>query len=670
MNTDIYKLNEFLTNPNLEQIIIPEIQRDYVWKKENVEKILQSILSNSLRQKNVSQGITEEMLNQLPTDAQELLLRSQKDKENYFNIGFIYAYYDAKMPYHYILIDGQQRITTLFLVLLALSVKEKQHDKFKRNYFKNNILKLDYKVREASHDFLLKFVHYILEGKNITDIKNEYWYFTEYENDVTIQSIINNYQVIVDFLDKNNISLNYVEDYIEFLYFDTHKSEQGEELYLYMNSRGETVSPNESIKANLLKDQPEQDRHRWGAKWEDWQNLFWRYRNVNPNADKGIEEFLKWIKYIEIIRINKDQAKTKLELEIRKIKESKKIDSTELELIKIESYFNAIKKITDIKGEFKFNIEWLAGNNIDAIEYIKLIPMLMYAEKYPDFKNIEIERFSRFFMNLTRFDTIAKSPYIYLVDVIILTELFLAEKYTDITDILVFADNFKSILTDEEKDKLSIYKQNPGDFRKEIEHAFWQAEDFKFCAGKIGLIWDCMDFDRSKLSAFDMNKLSEFIDCFDNFKTLFDKPTDELRRALLTKGDYLVYDGYSYYLDQHRYSFIKEQTGKNSWKEQLTSDEKIKIYKSLIIDFGNRKKADNSLKTNDILNQIINDFINEKTEKDWIYYFIKMPALLGWCDEKRICGKDTGDIGEINLLKTIKVPNDNFYCPLEKMIKI
>jgi len=136
MRTDTYNLKDFLTDSNLEQIIIPEIQRDYVWTKDNVEKILQSILNNSERQKDAS--IPEKILDELNSDMKERIFRLQKDKEkeNYFNIGFIYAYNDTKMQYHYILIDGQQRITTLFLILLALSVKENQQENFKRNYFK------------------------------------------------------------------------------------------------------------------------------------------------------------------------------------------------------------------------------------------------------------------------------------------------------------------------------------------------------------------------------------------------------------------------------------------------------------------------------------------------------------------------------------------------------
>lgn len=47
MNTGRYTLKSFLTDHNLDQIIIPEIQRDYVWQEENVKKLLISIKENS-----------------------------------------------------------------------------------------------------------------------------------------------------------------------------------------------------------------------------------------------------------------------------------------------------------------------------------------------------------------------------------------------------------------------------------------------------------------------------------------------------------------------------------------------------------------------------------------------------------------------------------------------
>src|SRR5690606_13000417 len=92
----------------------------------------------------------------------------------------------------------------------------------------------------------------------------------------------------------------YLEDFTEFWYFDTNVSEQGEELYIYMNARGEQMQSNENIKADLLS------RHRdinvkneYGKYWEDWQDFFWVNRGGNKNADRGFNEFLACIAGLE-----------------------------------------------------------------------------------------------------------------------------------------------------------------------------------------------------------------------------------------------------------------------------------------------------------------------------------------------------------------------------------
>jgi hypothetical protein len=384
----------------------------------------------------------------------------------------------------------------------------------------------------------------------------------------------------------------------------------------------------EDIKASLLNELSDPEKREWEAKWEQWQNLFWEYGQSDFYADQGIKEFLKWIQFIEITKSNKEQVRINLERKIKKIKVAKKIEIEGLSLERIESYFNALKKLIELKDEVKFNLNLLIGYTFDITEYIKLLPLLMYAEKYPNPNVVEIKRFARFFLNITRFDIIFKNPYYSIVNVILLTNLFLERGFTDIANITYFVKNYKMILSDEEIVKLSIYKQSSDDLRKEIEDAFWEAEDYKFCDGKISFVLDCIDFE--DISTFDAQKLSDFKDCFNNFKTLFDNPTDLLRRALLTKGDYTVWEGYSTSLKRNRFSFINRD---KSWKEQLSSNNK-ELYKSLIKDFGDRKKTNNKLTTDDILNQIITDFLNNKTEKNWIYYFVKEESLLKDCKEK------------------------------------
>src|SRR5690606_15081144 len=103
--------------------------------------------------------------------------------------------------------------------------------------------------------------------------------------------------------EKNSFDnfLEYIEDYIEVNYFDTNISEQGEQLYLYMNSRGEFLSHQEIVKSEIVKNELTfDDKKEVGKQWEEWQNYFWIYRGNNENADIGFEEFLKWCSILHI----------------------------------------------------------------------------------------------------------------------------------------------------------------------------------------------------------------------------------------------------------------------------------------------------------------------------------------------------------------------------------
>ena len=660
MNTGRYTLKSFLTDHNLDQIIIPEIQRDYVWQEENVSKLLQSIFENSQRQSEISQGTSEDELNQMNPALKEIVMREIEKNKNFCNVGFIYAYFDPDLPGRFMLIDGQQRMTTLFLILLCLSVKENKQEQFKRSYLKDGFLKFDYKVREASHDFILNFVEHILSGNNISTVTDQYWYFAEYRHDITIQSVFNNYIVINDFISANYISLQYIEDYIEFWYFDTNKSKQGEELYIYMNSRGESVSASENIKATLLKGLSDQEKHDWGGKWEKWQNLFWKYRKGNINADKGLEEFLKWIKIIELTKFDTKKPIINQTDKIREVKDKSKISVEGLSLTIIENYFNALTTVLSFKNEAKFNVDWLIGG-FAAIDYLKLLPTLMYVEKYPNCTKDDIQKFARFFFNISRFDTLSKNPFQSLASTIGLTKQFLDLNYTDVVDLIELKDNksFENILTTEEIAKLSIFKQSQEDLRNKIETAFWEAEDFKFCDGRIWFIWHCIDYDQSQ-QTFDDSKLLDFNYCYTNFKSLFDSPSNILRRALLTKGDYSIYDGRTATLDGDRFSFLYEDW---RWKQQFASKGRIEPYKLLINDFGQIKNQNVNLSKNGILNKIIIDFLVSSNEKNWIYYFVKEASIFEYCGQKLVCFQ-TGGLDGIILLEARNAGQNN-WCKLD-----
>jgi uncharacterized protein with ParB-like and HNH nuclease domain len=308
MKAGKYSIKELFNNRNVDQIVIPEIQRDYVWGKKEVEGLLNSIKEDF---EDFKKGIDRNLVPQADTEIKKAFELYYKKQKFSCNIGFIYAYNDPDYSGKYFLIDGQQRLTTIYLLLLVLaSEKHEFRDKFIKLYTLAGIPIIDYRVREASHYFLKEVVaNYFNSGIEITD---QSWFYKEYKSDKTISSIVSNIETIRKYLIAKNIInndfINYVQDYIEFWYFDTNISEQGEELYIYMNARGEQMQENENLKADLLGKLEQLDgstkslseiKNDWGSKWEEWQQFFWMNKNENPNLDKGFNEFINCIAGLE-----------------------------------------------------------------------------------------------------------------------------------------------------------------------------------------------------------------------------------------------------------------------------------------------------------------------------------------------------------------------------------
>jgi len=652
MSRNKYKIKALFKEEGIKQIIIPEIQRDYVWKSDNVDKLLKAIIEDAQKQAEIDSKIINSELEKLSPELREKIERLTEEQKVFSNVGFIYAYEDSDYKSRYFLIDGQQRITTIFLLLLAVSVKNTKHDYFRINYFKDNFPIVDYKVREASHNFLISFISFILNGGASKDVVNQHWYYTNYDNDKTINSILNNYQTIEKYISDKDLTVDYVENNIELWFFDIKKSQQGEELYIYMNSRGESVKANENIKAGLLERCSEEDKIIWGTKWENWQDFFWKNRNGNQNADDGFNEFLRWVIIIENIKSNNEMSVEALSDFIQVIRRNEQFNSEHLQLDKIESYFNAISNL--VNSDLSIENGWFYGKT-SIVDYIRLFPILMYLLEYQQPDSNDLKRLVRFFRNVSRLADVAKNPDNQTVNAVRLMRNFLVAGYTDVVDLIKFSDinQFNTILTKEEVYKLTLYTYPPKNTnREELEKVIWKTEDYNLLNGQIEFILYCADIQFD--DGVDGFNIANFTFYSDLFYSLFNKPSDLIRRALLSKGEYVIWDGYSTHLESNRYSF---GINVEEWKNILNKDDNNKGYiKSLLQDYKTRNSG-NVKDQNTILQNIIQDYLNIcPTDGNWINPFIRYESLLAYCEQKKVCYKSNSP-DKIFLLKGIKATN-------------
>ena len=716
MKTGRYNLKELLTHNEIEQIIIPEIQRDYVWQPEHVKKLISSIFTHYGFKKNVALSIHigSEPLNQ---PAIEQYLQNEYEKLIFnVKIGFIYAYHDNEYPGKFFLIDGQQRLTTLYLLLLALYVKSDNTEDFRKIYFDNNTLKVDYKVREASHDFMLEFIKHKLNKCN-GPIKESAKYYSEYDDDITVKNIIGNYQIIsetiaeweksLDVVDFKSL-LSFLEEYVEFNYFDTNLSEQGEQLYLYMNSRGESLSPQEQIKPAIMEKEKDQDqKYEVGEEWEEWQNFFWLHRGENENADIGFQEFLKWATVIHLCAfengdcIIKKTIKDKGKERQQSLREAKanyihrrageikdqqallsdyQIKNKMFKFDYLGNIFRALNFLFDIKEKVSLPIkeEWLSNNKeMRALDYVILLPLIYYSAQFEwdddNEKLKDIKRFSKFLQNITYFRSGgARSPDLFTVEAIDIAKAMFDNNSKDIICFLdpTFNNTHNTILTEGEKFKLHLLQEcqdrNDTDLisREKLEEFIWNITDddslSKFIEGDISILFDCVNKElnlQSPSNHINNNYLAMLKVYRDVFKSVVFEYNESnlLRRALLTYDDYKLHDGggSGYYGPWiQKFSFIQRRSDNREWRMIFKQNSEI-IYK-LLKDIKDNLLEDSQLNLKSHLEGRCDGYSSNGKEDNWKELFIKYPELFDYCQNNKILYENEN---RIMLLSSIQAQN-------------
>lgn len=686
MKAGKYTLADFYSHRNFEQIIIPEIQRDYVWGIEQIEPFLIDLNKEFVNYNSELQKLKSIIQSPENLSLEEQFLEFKLKQNCSYNIGFIYAYQDDEYPGHMFLIDGQQRFTTIYLLALVLAVKEQNEEDFKKKFIqKNNRNRFDYRVRNSASEFLQKFTDLILNLglDSVKKISVQHWYFSDYNQDTTIQNILNAFTNIVNFINDEESLLTYdfVNNYVDFWYFDTNISEQGEELYIYMNARGEAVQENENIKANLLSKLPNDiAKNEYGTKWENWQNFFWTKRGINKNADNGFDEFLRWILIIKAAEKKKNE-----DTNYKKLLEGKLVLKNIEEIVslsEIENYYKALQYIfidfqviaseIEVEYEAKFHkyksmilSDWLVrdkdsksyevfkkSNNeeyyfLKQINLFRLLPVLEFVNQHfknqKEIDNDNLYRLVRYFYNISRTDNVGKAVRETITSGIELVNKLVINPNLDITSATELSIS-KTILSAEESNKLNCYKlEIDNSRRRKIENAFWYCEDFELSNATIEFVLSCVmeDTDNIKEGINDED-LELFVQYNLQFQNIFKNRNDKLRQAILTFDDYTIWDGSTPSLGGNRFSFgyTKEQ-----WLKILANKQKTPI-KELLNHF-----VSNNINVKNIeveIQKLILDYNKAIEDKSigysWEYEFTKDTKSLEYCQKKNFCWIDENNI--------------------------
>lgn len=211
-------------------------------------------------------------------------------------------------------IDGQQRLTTLFLLHLFFGAKASEDINLLNNF--------TYCTRKSSTQFIEKLIanKSILNHK--TDkpsiyIKDEPWFFKSWTKDPTIQGILVTLDEVArqtSNYDDNTFQKGWknltTEDYkIFFNFFDIQEKDLNNDLYIKMNARGKPLSEFENFKAWLEKKwkNPTITPDDWKSKLDkEWMNLFWDTKDKISDIDTNYLNFFKIMALFKWIEKNND----------------------------------------------------------------------------------------------------------------------------------------------------------------------------------------------------------------------------------------------------------------------------------------------------------------------------------------------------------------------------
>ncbi|WP_297994297.1 DUF262 domain-containing protein [uncultured Campylobacter sp.] len=566
------------------KISIPIIQRDYA----------QGRMDNKAA--DIRNKFLDKILNRLKSD------------ESLF-LDFIYGSIEDDK---FIPIDGQQRLTTLFLLHLYFAKKEDKECEYLRRF--------TYETRSSPREFCEKLVDYDIDfskEKISTYIKDRNWFMPFWENDPTVKSMF----VMIDEIHHKFKDAKFYDklENIKFSFLELKDFGLTDDLYIKMNARGKPLSEFENFKAEFEKELSQDIKTKLDNQWLD---LFWNL-NSGDKDEMGLSNVDK--RYMALFN---RVASNFTVLNIKDTKEAKDFDFDEFDTLDTLYFFSS--------------------NKNDANNVIKILDELCEVANDEPLKNftdtskdITYETRAKFFalsMFLIKFGAREIGGEFYKKYERITTNI---AKDFNIDSILKLRQVFEFINEICEKCKnknifelLESFDDKQPESFKTIEFYKWQEKK------KLKLIqsderWIAAINEAEKhwylgsnltfLIDFVKDDIKEFERYYKKFDEIFKEDRENLlfQRALLTKGDYLPEHGNSGYFTFCNFN-NNPRSKDDNWRDVFYDKEKRRFLKNLLDDHRG-------------LQDIIEEFDDNKY---WGYYFIKYPEILKECSNFWILAYD------------------------------
>ena len=269
------------------RIRVPLIQRDYAQGRRDQEEVRDEFLAA----------------------LHDALLLTPGSEELPLNLDFIYGSVEGENLTSFQPLDGQQRLTTLFLLHWYLAWHDECSEAFSDLCAAGGISRFSYQVRPSSKEFFDELVRFHAEQapdevKLVGSLlQDQSWYFRSWRLDPTIQSALVMLDAIhLRFKDTHGLYARIIDTEqpaITFQLLDLKNFGLSDDLYIKMNARGKPLTPFETFKARyeqILQDQfsgetrlidgqpvpiSEYFARRMDTRWADF---FWPYRDPESHV--------------------------------------------------------------------------------------------------------------------------------------------------------------------------------------------------------------------------------------------------------------------------------------------------------------------------------------------------------------------------------------------------
>lgn len=236
-------------------------------------------------------------------------------------------------------LDGQQRLTTLFLLHWYIARREGvSEDKLAF------LTKFSYATRYSAREFCKRLVSPDYQPdfnrfKLSEEITDQNWMPLDWENDSTISAMLRMIDYIHVMFNNscNNLWPRLEAGCISFYFLPIKQLGATDDLYIKMNSRGKPLTEFENVKAEweasiraispsiMPQQDAEQLQHRIEQKMDlDWTDLLWPYRNgqTGSSADDVVDDkFIRYLRFLTDIIYYKDEELKKNSSDILSIVE-------------------------------------------------------------------------------------------------------------------------------------------------------------------------------------------------------------------------------------------------------------------------------------------------------------------------------------------------------------